>query len=75
MSQAVVHVHFFPVIPSKMRIYLLELQYRDFVFRKMFERHVPSNDTRMDDIVHNVIELCRLDSTYARLHPVSYILG
>jgi len=38
-------------------------QYRDFVFRKMFERPALASDTRTEEIVQNVRELCRLDST------------
>ncbi|CAA7261575.1 unnamed protein product [Cyclocybe aegerita] len=37
-------------------------QYRDFVFRKMFERPSASSETRSEDIAENVRELCKLDS-------------
>ncbi|KDQ62290.1 hypothetical protein JAAARDRAFT_30185 [Jaapia argillacea MUCL 33604] len=40
----------------------MDSKYRDFVFRKMFERPNISSETRTDDIVQNVRELCRLDS-------------
>jgi hypothetical protein len=50
-------------------------KYRDFVFRKMFERPAHANETRSDEIVHNVRELCRLDSTLVLCHPaLLYIL-
>ncbi|KAG5221334.1 terpene cyclase [Salix suchowensis] len=42
----------------------MDSKYRDFVFRKMFERPIASSDTRADDIVRNARELCRLDPTY-----------
>lgn len=41
----------------------MDYKYRDFVFRKMFERPSPSSETRADDIAHNIRELCKLDST------------
>ncbi|KAF4590146.1 hypothetical protein EYR38_009444 [Pleurotus pulmonarius] len=41
----------------------MDSKYRDFVFRKMFERPIASSDTRADDIVRNARELCRLDPT------------
>ncbi|KAH9480433.1 hypothetical protein JR316_0007033 [Psilocybe cubensis] len=40
----------------------LDYKYRDFVFRKMFERPSPSSDIRAEDIAQNVRELCKLDS-------------
>ncbi|KAF8895518.1 hypothetical protein BD779DRAFT_1499942 [Infundibulicybe gibba] len=40
----------------------MDSKYRDFVFRKMFERPTLS-ETRPDDVAQNVRELCRLDST------------
>ncbi|KAG6854664.1 hypothetical protein C0991_003312 [Blastosporella zonata] len=39
--------------------FFMDSKYRDFVFRKMFER--TSNDAQ--EVVHNVRELCRLDPT------------
>ncbi|TFK52615.1 hypothetical protein OE88DRAFT_1807498 [Heliocybe sulcata] len=39
----------------------MDSKYRDFVFRKMFERPSLSSDNRTDEIVRNVRELCRLD--------------
>lgn len=36
-------------------------QYRDFVFRKMFEKQALNGGDRTDDIVRNVRELKRLD--------------
>ncbi|KAG6890646.1 hypothetical protein C0995_006622 [Termitomyces sp. Mi166 len=41
----------------------MDRKYRDFVFRKMFERTASANDTASEEIVHNVRELCRLDHT------------
>jgi len=38
-------------------------QYRDFVFRKMFEKPILAEETLAADITHNVRELCRLDPT------------
>lgn len=38
-------------------------QYRDFVFRKMFEKPISADETLAADITHNVRELCRLDLT------------
>ncbi|KAF9463035.1 hypothetical protein BDZ94DRAFT_648521 [Collybia nuda] len=43
--------------------FYMDSKYRDFVFRKMFERPPPSNEISPEDIAHNVRELCRLDST------------
>ncbi|KAG6830977.1 hypothetical protein H0H87_006628 [Tephrocybe sp. NHM501043] len=40
--------------------FTMDSKYRDFVFRKMFER-TSTNET--EQIVHNVKELCRLDTT------------
>ncbi|KAF8967162.1 hypothetical protein BDZ97DRAFT_570221 [Flammula alnicola] len=39
----------------------MDYKYRDFVFRKMFERPAVSSETRADDIADNVRELCKLD--------------
>ena len=36
-------------------------QYRDFVFRKMFEKPAIAFEARADEIVRNVQELTRLD--------------
>ncbi|KAF8158160.1 hypothetical protein B0H34DRAFT_443560 [Crassisporium funariophilum] len=41
----------------------MDYKYRDFVFRKMFERPTVSSETRTDDIAENVRELCKLDPT------------
>ncbi|KAF9483532.1 hypothetical protein BDN70DRAFT_873849 [Pholiota conissans] len=40
----------------------MDYKYRDFVFRKMFERPPVSSETRAEDIADNVRELCNLDS-------------
>ncbi|KAJ3507525.1 hypothetical protein NLJ89_g6256 [Agrocybe chaxingu] len=40
----------------------MDYKYRDFVFRKMFERPSASSETRPEDISENVRELCKLDS-------------
>ena len=45
-----------PHIPTACRA-----QYRDFVFRKMFEKPAISFEGRADEIVRNVKELSRLD--------------
>ncbi|KAK7056770.1 hypothetical protein VNI00_002487 [Paramarasmius palmivorus] len=42
--------------------FYMDRKYRDFVFRKMFE-NASASDRKAEDIVQNVIELCRLDST------------
>ncbi|TFK24971.1 hypothetical protein FA15DRAFT_669031 [Coprinopsis marcescibilis] len=39
----------------------MDYKYRDFVFRKMFERH--TGDTSADDVAQNIRELCKLDPT------------
>ncbi|KZT25395.1 hypothetical protein NEOLEDRAFT_1156310 [Neolentinus lepideus HHB14362 ss-1] len=39
----------------------MDSKYRDFVFRKMFERPSLTSENRTDEIVRNVRELCRLD--------------
>ncbi|KAL0961156.1 hypothetical protein HGRIS_006128 [Hohenbuehelia grisea] len=39
----------------------MDSKYRDFVFRKMFERQATITETRADEIAQNVRELCRLD--------------
>jgi hypothetical protein len=39
----------------------MDSKYRDFVFRKMFEKPAVVSENRADDIVHNVRELNRLD--------------
>ena len=44
-------------------------QYRDFIFRKMFERPAMPSETRTDEIVHNVRELSRLDPTFVLYYP------
>ncbi|KAH0586162.1 hypothetical protein H2248_007426 [Termitomyces sp. 'cryptogamus'] len=43
--------------------FYMDRKYRDFVFRKMFERTALANDTASEEIVQNVRELCRLDNT------------
>ncbi|EEB92532.1 hypothetical protein MPER_08943, partial [Moniliophthora perniciosa FA553] len=45
-------------------------QYRDFVFRKMFE-NVEASDRKPEDIDQNVTELCRLDSTMSLTRTVA----
>ena len=40
------------------------VQYRDFIFRRMFERSNSTNNSRSDDMLQNVRELCRLDASY-----------
>ncbi|KIM43202.1 hypothetical protein M413DRAFT_18303 [Hebeloma cylindrosporum] len=39
----------------------MDYKYRDFVFRKMFERPTLSSEARAEDIADNVRELCKLD--------------
>ncbi|TFK40782.1 hypothetical protein BDQ12DRAFT_770762 [Crucibulum laeve] len=41
----------------------MDTKYRDFVFRKMFEKPLASSEIRADDIARNVRELCELDAT------------
>ncbi|RDB17847.1 hypothetical protein Hypma_000771 [Hypsizygus marmoreus] len=63
----------------------MDSKYRDFVFRKMFERPTSTSETVAEDIAHNIQELCRLDSTMfvsrtvaaevcmeAKLNPTGY---
>ena len=42
----------------------LDCQYRDFVFRKMFERPTSMSNTRPEEMAENVRELCKLDPVY-----------
>ncbi|KAF9533110.1 hypothetical protein CPB83DRAFT_942409 [Crepidotus variabilis] len=39
----------------------MDYKYRDFVFRKMFERPASPTETRAEDVASNVRELCKLD--------------
>ncbi|KAF5382555.1 hypothetical protein D9615_002846 [Tricholomella constricta] len=41
----------------------MDSKYRDFVFRKMFERPTSTSETLPEEIAHNVRELCKLDPT------------
>lgn len=41
------------------------LQYRDFVFRRIFVR---TEEHGVEDVLLNIRELCRLDPSYAPLH-------
>jgi len=41
------------------------VQYRDFVFRRIFVR---TEERGVEDVLLNVRELCRLDASYAPLH-------
>jgi hypothetical protein len=41
------------------------VQYRDFVFRRIFVR---KEEHGAEDVLLNVRELCRLDASYAPLH-------
>lgn len=41
------------------------VQYRDFVFRRIFVR---TEEHGVEDVLLNVRELCRLDASYAPLH-------
>ncbi|GLB38316.1 hypothetical protein LshimejAT787_0501810 [Lyophyllum shimeji] len=43
--------------------FAMDNKYRDFVFRKMFERPTSSSESLPDEIAHNVRELCKLDPT------------
>ena len=43
-------------------------QYRDFVFRKMFEKQALNGGDRTNDIVRNVRELKRLDPRWFSIH-------
>ncbi|KAH8825385.1 hypothetical protein DL96DRAFT_1712383 [Flagelloscypha sp. PMI_526] len=47
---------------EEIRDLFAKYQYRDFVFRKLFEKPVTPSDDHARDIVRNVRELCRLDS-------------
>jgi hypothetical protein len=42
----------------------MDSKYRDFVFRKMFERTPAPAHAHAEEIVTNVRELCRLDPEY-----------
>ncbi|TFY69079.1 hypothetical protein EVG20_g3301 [Dentipellis fragilis] len=41
----------------------MDSRYRDFVFRRMFEKSNGAAQRSADDIIRNVCELCRLEST------------
>ncbi|KAI0317788.1 hypothetical protein OF83DRAFT_1119562, partial [Amylostereum chailletii] len=41
----------------------MDSRYRDFVFRRMFEHTGSTTNERVQEILHNVRELCRLDSS------------
>ncbi|PFH54082.1 hypothetical protein AMATHDRAFT_53891 [Amanita thiersii Skay4041] len=41
--------------------FYMDSKYRDFVFRKMFEKPLPSAIVDPNEIAHNVRELCKLD--------------
>jgi len=47
-------------------------QYRDFVFRKMFEKPALSSEARAEDIADNVRELCKLDPAYVALFLLQF---
>ncbi|KAF6755958.1 hypothetical protein DFP72DRAFT_990005 [Ephemerocybe angulata] len=47
--------------PAVANGFRMDYKYRDFVFRKMFERRPQASDNEADDIAHNVRELCKLD--------------
>jgi hypothetical protein len=46
------------------RVLTRMMQYRNFVFRKMFEKPAISFEGRADEILRNVKELSRLDPRY-----------
>jgi len=48
-------------------------QYRDFVFRKMFERPTLSSEIRAEDIADNVRELCKLDPAFVSLFSSKFL--
>ncbi|KAJ7600707.1 hypothetical protein C8J56DRAFT_911057 [Mycena floridula] len=41
----------------------MDTKYRDFIFRKIFEKPPTGSERTVDDIVQNVKDLCRLDKT------------
>jgi len=43
--------------------FCMDSKYRDFVFRKMFEKPISADESLAADIAHNIRELCRLDPT------------
>lgn len=43
--------------------FTMDSRYRDFIFRRMFERSNSTNNSRSDDMLQNVRELCRLDAS------------
>lgn len=42
--------------------FLTALQYRDFIFRKIFEKPTLTTEGHMDDIIRHVGELTKLDN-------------
>jgi hypothetical protein len=55
--------HLLVVDPTPDEVVLV--QYRDFVFRRIFVR---SEEHGVEDVLLHVRELCRLDASYAPLH-------
>ncbi|KAF8631081.1 hypothetical protein AX15_002682 [Amanita polypyramis BW_CC] len=43
--------------------FYMDSKYRDFVFRKMFEKPLPFTETNCEEIAQNVRELCKLESS------------
>jgi len=43
--------------------FYMDSKYRDFVFRKMFEKPLPFTETDPEEIAQNVRELCKLESS------------
>ncbi|KAK2465335.1 hypothetical protein APHAL10511_002689 [Amanita phalloides] len=43
--------------------FYMDSKYRDFVFRKMFEKPLPFTETKPEEIAQNVRELCKLESS------------
>ncbi|KAF8733215.1 hypothetical protein AX14_004073 [Amanita brunnescens Koide BX004] len=43
--------------------FYMDSKYRDFVFRKMFEKPLPFTETNPEEIAQNVKELCKLESS------------
>jgi hypothetical protein len=59
-----VRIYHFPVVDLMPNEEML-VQYRDFVFRRIFVR---TEERGVEDVLLNVRELCRLDSSYAPWH-------
>ena len=61
-SKVFIPIHSHPLFSNVLR------QYRDFIFRKMFEKPAFPSDNHAEEIVRHVRELTQLDSRYEESH-------